>query len=238
MKPGARQLPLDIGLAPRYGEEDFLVAQCNAQAWEMVGHWPDWPDRVLLLIGPEGAGKSHLGAIWAQRVGARKLAATDLSLPNLPSIARESAVLIEDVDSASGEAELFHLLNLARESGAYLLLTARTNPDVWGLAMPDLLSRLRRAPFVAIGAPDEALVRAVLVKLFLDRQLLVDESVIDFLSLRLERSFEAARRIVAALDREALAQARAVTRPMASKVLLELSQAAVDSAAGETPNSQ
>lgn len=91
---------------------------------------------------------------------------------------------------------------------------------------------------MAIGAPDEALVRAVLVKLFLDRQLLVDESVIDFLSLRLERSFEAARRIVAALDREALAQARAVTRPMASKVLLELSQAAVDSAAGETPNSQ
>jgi len=117
--------------------------------------------------------------------------------------------------------QMFHFLNLAGESGLYLLIVARKKPDLWGLTTPDLLSRLRRAPHVAIAAPDEVFLRAVLVKLFHDRQIRVDESVIDFLSLRLERSFEAAQKIVAALDREGLARGRPITRPLAAQLLNE-----------------
>jgi chromosomal replication initiation ATPase DnaA len=218
------QLPFDLPHDPNFTEEDFLEAPSNKNALAMIRLWPDWPQRVLLLLGPRGSGKSHLGAIWARRAGARVISARDLRLEILPELAAEPALLLEDADlsptlAPPREAEMFHLLNLAAEKGVCLLVTAEKNPDHWGLATPDLLSRLRRAPTVAIAAPDEAFLRAILVKLFYDRQIKVDETVVDFLALRLERSFEAAQKIVAALDREGLARGRPVTRPLAAAVL-------------------
>jgi chromosomal replication initiation ATPase DnaA len=175
---------------------------------------------MLLLVGPAGSGKSHLGAIWAERAGAAKIAGEALGEADLPQLAAAKALLIDDADRLGvAEAALFHLVNLTRESGASLLLTAKAAPDLWGLAKADLLSRLRLAPLAALGEPDEALARAVLVKLFDDRQLRVEPAVIDYLATRIERSLAAARAIVAALDREALARGRAVTRPMAAALL-------------------
>jgi chromosomal replication initiation ATPase DnaA len=131
--------------------------------------------------------------------------------------------LLEDADAAPKvENELFHLLNLVRESDTYLVVTARRWPDSWGLATRDLLSRLRLAPAIEIGEPDDALVRAVLVKLFVDRQLVVDTSVVEYLALRIERSLDAARAVVEELDREALALRRPITRPVAADVLRRL----------------
>lgn len=223
MKPFPRQLTLDLPVEPRYGREDFLVSPSNATAWDTFENWPNWPDRVLLLLGPTGAGKSHLGAIWAARTGARVLNATALPKADLPALARAPAILLEEADSAKRvEAELFHLLNLVREAGTFLVVTARQWPDSWGLSTRDLVSRLRLAPAVEIGEPDDALVRAVLVKLFVDRQLVVDTSVVEYLALRIERSIDAARVIVEALDREALAQRRPITRPIAAEVLRRL----------------
>jgi chromosomal replication initiation ATPase DnaA len=218
--PPPRQLTLDLPVEPRYGREDFLVSPSNMQAWSTFENWPGWPDRVLLLLGPTGAGKSHLAAIWAARTGARVLTASALPLADLPGLVRSRAILVEDADAAGGvETELFHLLNLVRNSTTYLVITARQWPDSWGLTTADLLSRLRLAPAVEIGEPDDALVRAVLVKLFVDRQLVVDTSVVEYLALRIERSLDAARSVVEALDREALAQGRAITRPIAAEVL-------------------
>jgi chromosomal replication initiation ATPase DnaA len=223
LKPVPRQLTLDLPVEPRYGREDFLVSPSNAHAWSTFESWPNWPDRVLLLLGPTGAGKSHLGAIWAAKTGARVLNATSLPMADLPALARAPAILLEDADSAKRvENELFHLLNLVREAGTYLAITARQWPDTWGLSTADLLSRLRLAPAVEIGEPDDALVRAVLVKLFVDRQLVVDTSVVEYLAVRIERSLDAARAIVEALDREALAQNRPITRPIAIDVLRRL----------------
>jgi chromosomal replication initiation ATPase DnaA len=214
------QLPLDLPHHTSFTAEDFLEAPVNEKALAMVRLWPDWPQKALLLLGPRGSGKSHLGAIWARRAGARIFSARDLRLEILPELAASPTLLLEDADlAAPREAEMFHLLNLAADKGVCLLMTAEKNPDRWGLATPDLLSRLRRAPTVAIAAPDEAFLRAILVKLFYDRQIRVDETVVDFLALRLERSFEAAQKIVAALDREGLARGRPVTRPLAAAVL-------------------
>jgi chromosomal replication initiation ATPase DnaA len=220
------QLPLDLPHRPGLGEEDFFEAPSNEKALAMVRLWPDWPQKTLLLSGPQGAGKSHLAAIWARRAGARLVRAGELTLELVPGLANEKALVLENADEVVGqrsgrEAEMFHLLNLAGESGCFLLIVARKEPDLWGLATPDLLSRLRRAPQVAIDSPDENFLRAILVKLFHDRQIRVDESLIDYLSLRLERSFEAAQNIVAALDREGLARGRAITRPLATRLLAE-----------------
>ena len=227
MTPLPRQLTLDLPVEPRFGREDFLVSPSNARAWDMFESWPNWPDRVLLLLGPTGAGKSHLAAIWAARTGARLLNASALPKADLPALAKAPAILLEEADSAPRvENELFHLLNLVREAGTYLVVTARQWPDSWGLATRDLVSRLRLAPAVEIGEPDDALVRAVLVKLFVDRQLVVDTSVVEYLALRIERSLDAARAVVEALDREALAQNRPITRPIAAEVLRRLDREA------------
>ncbi|WP_051335300.1 hypothetical protein [Methylocapsa acidiphila] len=218
VSPG-RQLTLDLAAAPGFGREDFFISGSNESAYAMVELWPNWPDAMLLVLAPAGAGKSHLGAIWAARAEARILSAAELMHSDKQVLAARP-LLIEDAD-AIGEAEidLFHLVNLMRERGAPLVLTARTRPDAWGLGVPDLLSRLRLAPVVEIGTPDDALMRAVLVKLFIDRQLIVDASTIEFAALRLERSLYAARAFVADLDREAMSRKSRITRPMVAEVL-------------------
>jgi len=222
-----RQLTLDLPIETRFGREDFLVSPSNADAFETFEGWPAWPDRVLLLLGPTGAGKSHLGAIWAARSHARILPASALAGAELAALTAQGPLLLEDVDSARGiEAELFHLLNLVRNSThSWLVLTARAWPDGWGLRTADLLSRLRLAPAVEIAEPDDALVRAVLVKHFIDRQLMVDTTVVEYLAMRIERSLDAARQVVEALDQEALMAGRRITRPMAGDVLRALEAA-------------
>ena len=222
-----RQLTLDLPIETRFGREDFLVSPSNADAFETFEGWPAWPDRVLLLLGPTGAGKSHLGAIWAARSHARNLPASALAGADVSALAGAGPLLLEDVDSARGiEAELFHLLNLVRNSAnSWLVLTARAWPDGWGLRTADLLSRLRLAPAVEIAEPDDALVRAVLVKHFIDRQLVVDTTVVEYLAMRIERSLDAARQVVEALDQEALMAGRRITRPMAGDVLRALEAA-------------
>ena len=222
----SRQLSLDLPLEPRVGREDFLVSPSNRIAFEMIERWPAWPDRALMLIGPPGAGKSHLAAIWAARAGATTIAARDLASADIEAVAAAGAVLLEDADQAPGvETRMFHLLNLARAAGRWVLATARDFPDRWGLATADLLSRLRLAPVVEIGAPDDALVRSVLVKLFADRQLAVEAGLVEFLANRIERSLGAARAIVAALDEEALARGRAISKPLAAELLRRVDDA-------------
>ena len=220
MKGEARQLPLDLPHEPSFAREDFLAAPANVEALRAIDAWPAWAGRMLLLSGPAGSGKSHLGAIWARAVAATIVEAAALIEAEPINLARSKALLIENVDRVgAAEANLFHLLNLARENDAFVLLTARGAPDAWGLKKRDLHSRLRLAPVVALGEPDEALARAVLFKLFSDRQIAVDPAVIAYIALRIDRSLGAARAIVEALDREALARGKAVTRAMAALVL-------------------
>jgi len=222
-----RQLVLDWPHTPSYAREDFLEAPGNAQAMKTIIAWPDWPTRTLMLVGPGGAGKSHLATIWARQASARAVDAAALTRDALPEIAEARALLIEDADRGGGdEAALFHLLNLARERGVDALITARAPPDAWGLKTADLLSRLRLAPIVELDAPDLELTQAVLVKLFNDRQLAVEPALIGYIALRIERSLDAARALVAALDREALARGGPVTRAMAARLLRDEDQQA------------
>ena len=213
-----RQLALALPHAESFARDDFLTGTSNADALATIERWPDWADRVLALTGPEGAGKSHLAAIWAEKAGARRVAARALGETDLLGSLATGALVVEDASAELDERALFHLLNLVREEDGYLLLTARSAPATWGVALPDLVSRLRALPVVTVSAPDDALLRAVMVKLFADRQLSVDESLIAYLATRIERSFAAAREAVAQLDREALRQKRGVTRALAAEM--------------------
>ena len=211
----ARQMVLDLTRAPSFDPDDFLVSPSNAAAHTFVMAWPDWPSRVLLLSGPAGAGKSHLAAIWAGQAEALPFAPEVLD-----ALAPETALLLEDADRAAvPEAALFHLLNLVEEARGWLVVTARAAPDSWGVRTPDLLSRLRRAPIVTIGHPDGGLLRAVMVKLFADRQIRIEAEVVAYAALHCEQSLEAVARFVAAVDEASLAEGRRITRPLAAKTL-------------------
>jgi chromosomal replication initiation ATPase DnaA len=214
-----RQLALALPHAESFAREDFLTGASNEAALAMIERWPDWPDRVLALVGPEGAGKSHLAAIWAEIAGARRVSARALGETDLLAALATGALVIEDASAALDERALFHVLNLIREEEGFLLITAQAAPARWGVALPDLASRLRAVPTVALSAPDDALLRAVLVKLFADRQLGVDTALVSYLTTRIERSFAAARAAVEALDREALRMQRPVTRALAAELL-------------------
>ncbi|GJE26887.1 hypothetical protein [Methylobacterium organophilum] len=230
-----KQLAFELPLDPRYGREDFLVSPSNEVAYGLIEAWPDWPDTVFLLSGPPGSGKSHLASIWASRARAWTVTAAEVSAGRVTHLISNGALVIEDVDRPEGrdEAALFHLLNLARERRCPVLLTAGGPVDGFGLQVPDLRSRLRLAPGASILPPDDALLRAVIVKLFVDRQLVVDLRVIDALALRIDRSLARAREVVAELDRDALQRRRRITRPLALDVLARLPGAV---AADEDPD--
>jgi chromosomal replication initiation ATPase DnaA len=214
-----RQLALALPHAESFARDDFLTGTSNKAALGLIERWPDWPDRALALVGPEGAGKSHLAAVWAEIAGARRVSARALGETGLMTALATGALVLEDASTRLDERALFHLLNLVRQEEAFVLITARTAPVRWRVELPDLASRLRAVPVVELSAPDDALLRAVLVKLFADRQLAVDEGLIGYLATRIERSFAGARAAVAELDREALRQKRPVTRALASELL-------------------
>jgi len=216
-----RQLALALDHAESYAREDFLSGPCNEGPLRLIDAWPQWPANAFALVGPEGSGKTHLAMIWAAVAGARVISARALREAELPSALATGALVVEDAATGADDRALFHLINLAREEEAALLFTARNAPATWPVVIPDLASRLRALPVLTLRAPDDAMLRAVIVKLATDRQLTLDESVVSYLSTRIERSFAAARAAVITLDNEALRQRRPATRALAAEIFRE-----------------
>ena len=219
--PSARQLPLNLTHRAAMTRADYLVGDANRAAVALVDGWPAWPDRAVLLSGPAGSGKTHLVEIWRHTSNAAVVAGN--ALGNVEALAAAPAIAVEDLHVGPlDEAGLFHLINLGGERRVPLLMTSRLPAGALPVQLPDLASRLRATRPIDLGAPDDALLRLVLVKLFADRQLTVDASVIETIVTRMERSLEAANRIVAELDREALAGGRAISRRLAAETLTQV----------------
>ena len=216
-----RQLVLDLPARPALGRADFFVSPSNELALAQVDAWPAWPAGRLAVAGPEGAGKTHLAHVWAARSGARIL--RDPAAAELAALPGDAAFAVEDVDRLAGDAEvevaLFHLCNRLAAGGGSLMVSGREPPARWPLRLADLASRLGVAAVARLEPPDDDLLAAVLVKLFADRQLAVAPELIRYLVSRMDRSFAAAERLVADLDRAGLAGHRPITARLAAEVL-------------------
>ena len=222
-----KQLTLALALPPpTFARADFVLSDGNREALAWLDRWPDWPAPVLALNGPAGSGKTHLARIWAARTSAALLDATDLegkTVPDLTALAEAHATILIDHADRAPERAMFHLYNLMRERRGHLLLVAAEPPARWHIALPDLASRLRAAPAIAVAPPDDELLGSIILKQLGDRQLHAGPGVVQYLVARMERSAEAARRVVAALDQRALSERRDIDRRLAADVLAELS---------------
>lgn len=218
-----RQLAFDLSAPPSHARADFRISGANALALRTVEGWADWPQGKLALVGPEGSGKTHLARIWAAEAGAEVVPGAALDTADLPALAGCGRVAVEDAAAVAGtaacERALLHLHNMLLAEGGRLLLTARTPPARWPVALPDLASRLAATATATLEAPDDALLAAVLAKHFADRQLDVAPDLVAWLVVRMERSLAAAGDLVARLDAQALAERRPVTRTLAAEVL-------------------
>jgi chromosomal replication initiation ATPase DnaA len=224
MNNAMRQIPFDLGHRTAMGREDFLIAPNNQDAVAWIDLWPEWPAPALILYGPAASGKTHLAAVWGEKSNAacvRPDTLNDSTIRDIASAARH--IILEDADSLIGNIEgekgLFHLYNLFREEKRSILLTLRDAPVRRAFAIPDLASRLRAAPAVAIREPDDVLLGAILVKLFNDRQLRVGQDAVNYIVSHMERSFEEARRIVGEADTRAMIEKRAVSVPLLRDIL-------------------
>ncbi|NPD14031.1 chromosomal replication initiator DnaA [Xinfangfangia sp. D13-10-4-6] len=218
------QLAFALPPQEKLGREDFIVTPATALALQATARWQDWPGGKMLLVGPEGAGKTHLAHIWATDCRATRIAATDLTEADLTALAAGGAVVVEDADRIAGnraaEAALFHLHNMVLPAGR-LLITAKTPPRDWGLTLPDLLSRLQAAGLTRIEGPDDALLGGVLAKLFADRQLQIPASLIPWAIARMPRSIHAARHLVEQMDMLTLQRGCAPGLRLAAEILEE-----------------
>lgn len=221
-KPGlAPQLALDLRFRPALGHSDFRVTPSNAEAATYIEQWPKWSSQCVVLIGPERCGKSHLAAVWRLRSNAALLDAAELEEDCLPELIVHRAVVIEAVDRLPQKAEtaLFHLLNLVAEERAWLLMTMRHGPASWSFSLPDLCSRLRATPMVALHSPDDVLLQWVIAKLLTDRHIRAEDGLIPYLAKRIERSWKAAERMVEMLDYASLSGKRRVSVALARELL-------------------
>lgn len=217
-----RQIPLDFGHAPGLSRDHFVVSAANRAAVDTLELWPEWPSPVVILAGPAGSGKTHLASVWRDLADARRLDAAGVGAAH---DALAGPVLLDDADRAPlDEAGLFHLINAVRQQGRTLLMTARRFPAAWGVTLPDLASRLKAATLVEIGEPDDALLGGVIAKLFADRQVEVDPTVVQYLVRRMERSLSTASAVVARLDRVALERKTAITRALAAEMLTAMDE--------------
>jgi chromosomal replication initiation ATPase DnaA len=219
----ARQLPLEFGFRPAFGRDDFFVAASNREAVELIERWRDWPGPGLAVWGPEGCGKSHLAAQWCDLAGAKMIGAAALRVADADDLAARP-LAVEDGDQGVDETALLHLVNCLGQRGHKFLVTGRAPPARWGIALNDLRSRLAALPAVAVAQPDDALLGAVLLKLFADRQLRVGEEVMAYLLHRMERSLASAGAVVAELDAAALDAKRNINVALARDVLQRRSE--------------
>ena len=217
-----RQLAFDLPSRPLLRRADFVVTPVNALVLAAQDEWGGWPLGKMLLVGPSGSGKSHLAQIWAANCGAQVIAEWDLARLDLGTLP-EMPICLEDAEAIGGRSDaeqaLFHLHNLQAERGQPLLITAASPPRDWGLRLPDLVSRMQACALTRLDPPDDALLSALLAKLFADRQIAVGPALIPYLIGRMDRSFAAAQALVADLDARALAAGRPITRALAADAL-------------------
>ena len=232
-KSSIHQLPFNFAHQPFLSKEDFIVSPCNVEAFKMIEMWPDWPAFGLCIYGPEHCGKTHLANIFAQNVSIKTnfpypipyLDASGIKMDMAPKLFEfNKCLIVENLSENINEEALFHLFNWYRNEGGFILFSSHTPPARLNIKLPDLLSRLKMLPAIAIDEPDDELLSALIIKLFSDRQILVSPEVVNYILMNMHRSFDYAHKLVDEIDTISLSYKRAVSIPIVKEAMQALGQ--------------
>lgn len=232
-KLGIHQLPFEFAHRPYMSKDDFIKAPCNAEALDMIEMWPQWPAFALCIYGPERCGKTHLAHIFSETVAIKtnrpyplpRLDAKDVDFDLPPQLfARSNCLIIEHLNGQINEEALFHLFNLYRNQGGFILFTALQPPARMNFRLPDLQSRLNMLPAIGISEPDDELLSALIIKLFMDRQITVSLDVVNYILVNMQRSFTYVHRLVKEIDDISLSYKRAVSIPIVKEAMAAIGQ--------------
>lgn len=223
------QLLLDLGGAPSLTRDDLIVSSSNLDAASLIDRWPAWSGPFAVLVGPKGCGKTHLAEIWSDRALAHKVNLESMGSSDLDAAQSGRAITIDGLTLENlDETQLFHLMNSVRNAQSYMLLTSETPMEFWPIKTADLMSRIKSATTISILPPDDALLAGVIAKLFSDRQIDVQVSVIQYIAQRIERSLEVANHLVDRLDKMALVNKASVTKPLVKQLLDNIASDQID----------
>lgn len=225
------QIAFQFSPQPYLGREDFMVSNCNFEAFQTIDSWPEWPFFAICLYGPKGCGKTHLSRIFSDKVSVMShypykipcIKADKVTLETPFELFKQNrCLIIEDLSQNINQEAMFHLYNLYRNEGGNILFTAEQAPARIGFSLADLQSRLNIVPSIAIGEPDDEMLSALVLKLFNDRQLLVSPEIITYMVQNMQRSFEYCNKLVAEIDNISLARKRAVSIPLIKEAIQTL----------------
>ena len=228
-----KQLALEFPHRPSLGREDFLISPCNQEAVTLVEQWPNWPYFALCIYGPIGCGKTHLANVFANQVA--NLTHYPYKIPFIRAeqlklekgrelLERNSCLVIENLEKLKDEEALFHIYNMYRDEGGNILFTSEKAPARLNFKLPDLRSRMNIVPAVEIHEPDDDLLSALLVKLFLDRQIMPSPEIINYMVSNMPRSFEFARKLVTEVDNISLERKRAISTGIVREAISSLTK--------------
>ncbi|MDB3955423.1 DnaA/Hda family protein [Alphaproteobacteria bacterium] len=208
-----QQLILNLRSLPSMGRNDYFVSEVNKEAVSWLDSWPNWTTFGFIVCGPLGSGKSHLAQVLKTLSHGDIIEAKDISNKNIDQLSEKKCLIIENLELLTSETLLFHLYNMLLENKNNLMLTSKFNMSQINFELPDLKSRLLSMPQVNIDFPDDRLLKNLLIKQFLDKGILVEMDVIDYLIKRIDRSFEAISKLVAKIDFKSLEKAKKITIP-------------------------
>ncbi len=210
------QIALDFTHDPDYARDNFFVSSSNQEAFDYISAWPQWQTHFLFLYGEHKCGKTHLANIWQNMSQAQFLNSKELVVEGVDG---SKAYIIENISELKDENALFHIYNVIQQSGGFLLVTDKNSPAQNTIKLADLRSRLSAMTSIAIGAPDDELLRMFLLKNFSDRQLSISIEAIDYIIARVERSFSAVQMLVEKIDNKSLEEKRNITIPLIRDIL-------------------
>ena len=224
------QLSFNLKKEKIYEKDDFLVSKSNKEAYKLINKWPDWESRKIIIFGDSGTGKTHLSKIWQKKTSAiilnlnkfKKIKFDNFFLKKKKFIIENISNFFDKIkkkDKENLEKNLLHFYNLIDEKRGYVVLTASIAPKFWGINLPDLKSRILSSTTVNIKKPDDELLSSVLVKLFIDKQILIDKKIIKFIVYRSERSFTSLQSLVNKIDELSLIKKKKINLNFVKKLI-------------------
>lgn len=210
-----------------YDFDDLVISNSNLMAYKLINSWPNWNSSVAAIIGATGAGKSHFANVWQKMSSAIIFKPNELKEANL-AIIENNSVLIENLEENSFiEEDLFHLFNSINQARIHnqnqnILITCSNSPKNWKINLLDLASRLKTIIETYIEQPDDMLLEAILLKLFSDKQIIIDANVLSYIISNMERSFNFAIKLVELCDKYALEKHSKISKQIANIALNEL----------------